>query len=370
MPPVPKLRFTGTLPTKRAVERFPNWVLALDEEGEPGQDETTLRPDDEQGRISKETVCAAVAAEGPDGKRQLGMLYGYLDLWRGPEHADWLHVFKGARRLDVKLLPKLWWPHETAPTLHYNDFAVLPLRVITVLPGARMRPYRLTLMPGGSVEYGHGAKNARFVIPSMLRVGSLPRGSTMAPADRAEARMYSMRGKRRRLIGRATRVATPVAGTNAMRVFTTIRKTDPSGDIRIDETVVFDVRTLEALARSGMANGRRFDFALRRPRRTRLPRATFGDYVCLMQSLELSRGMRFAAPFFLMAWEETRNVVFEVEAREPAPGHRGSSAWRVRSQMGGPLVDYVWIDTRTRALLATRSTARTADFDELCVYQR
>jgi hypothetical protein len=366
-----KLRFTGTLPTKLAVERFPNWTLALDEEGLPGQDETTLRPGDDQEKISSDTIGTAVVVVGPDGKQQLGLLYGYLNLWRGPEHADWLHLFSGTRRLDIKLQANFWWPDETAPTLHYNDFAELPLRVKSVLPTAKSRKHlQLTLMPSGPVVYGLAAERARIVAPDELRIGSVPRGPRDHLADRAEACIYAIRRARRRVIGSTTGIATIAPRKNAIRVDYTYDKSDRHGKIHVTETVVFDARTIEARARSGVANGRRLNFALGRRGRPHLPSGTFGDIYSLLQSLDLSRGMRFVAPFFLMLFGEVRKIAFEVDAREAAPGHRGSSAWRIRSEMGGPHVEYTWLDTRTRVLLATRTTAPEAGFDELAIYER
>lgn len=43
-----KLRFTGEWPPPDLWKEYPNWEPALEEEGEPGQDETTLRPGEEQ----------------------------------------------------------------------------------------------------------------------------------------------------------------------------------------------------------------------------------------------------------------------------------------------------------------------------------
>jgi hypothetical protein len=322
-------------------------------------------------RISRDTMGTAAVAVGPNRKQQFGLLYGYLDLWRGPEQADWLHIFRGTRRLDVKLKANFWWPDETAATLHYNDFAELPLRVKSVLPTAKSRKHlQLTLLPSGPVVYGPAAARARVVAPDELRIGAVPRGPRDHLADRAEACIYEIRGARRRVMGSTTRVATVAPRQNAIRVDYTYDKSDRHGRIHVTETVVFDARTIEAQARSGMANGRRLNFALGRRGRARLPPGTFGDIYSLLQSLELSRGMRFVAPFFLMLFAEVRKIAFEVDAREAAPGHPGSSAWRVRSEMGGPHVEYIWLDPRTRALLATRTTAPEAGFDELAIYER
>ena len=53
-----RLRYTGRFPPLREL-RFANWELALEEEGRPGQDETTLRPCLEQRYIARETAWTA-----------------------------------------------------------------------------------------------------------------------------------------------------------------------------------------------------------------------------------------------------------------------------------------------------------------------
>ena len=45
---VVRLRFTGEWPPPGVWLQYPNWEYALDEEGAPGHDETTLRPSDER----------------------------------------------------------------------------------------------------------------------------------------------------------------------------------------------------------------------------------------------------------------------------------------------------------------------------------
>src|SRR5262245_52114629 len=49
-----RLRFTGENPPLSLWARFPNWQNAIEEETFPGQDETTLRPADNQQTIDDE----------------------------------------------------------------------------------------------------------------------------------------------------------------------------------------------------------------------------------------------------------------------------------------------------------------------------
>jgi hypothetical protein len=76
-----RLRFTGENPPPRLWLRFPNWQNAFDEEGLPDQDETTLRPADNQRTIDDETTFTAgdaVFANGQVVPALLGVLCGDL----------------------------------------------------------------------------------------------------------------------------------------------------------------------------------------------------------------------------------------------------------------------------------------------------
>jgi hypothetical protein len=50
------LRFTGEWPPQSLWSKYPNWEYALDEEDEPGQDETTLRPSENQSNIDDDVA--------------------------------------------------------------------------------------------------------------------------------------------------------------------------------------------------------------------------------------------------------------------------------------------------------------------------
>jgi hypothetical protein len=54
------LRFTEAWPPIAVLVDYPNWVYALDEEGKPGQNETTIKPETQQLYVSQET-CFTVA---------------------------------------------------------------------------------------------------------------------------------------------------------------------------------------------------------------------------------------------------------------------------------------------------------------------
>jgi hypothetical protein len=49
------LRYTGDWPPPNVLSQYSNWVFAYDEEGEDDQDETTVRPEEQQSFISHET---------------------------------------------------------------------------------------------------------------------------------------------------------------------------------------------------------------------------------------------------------------------------------------------------------------------------
>src|SRR2546430_284657 len=68
--PMPRShRYTGEFPPVEVIAQFPNWDYALDEEGEPGQDETTIRPEAEQTFITEWTGFSAADARLASGEQ-------------------------------------------------------------------------------------------------------------------------------------------------------------------------------------------------------------------------------------------------------------------------------------------------------------
>jgi hypothetical protein len=65
-----RLRYTGRFPPLREL-RFANWELALDEDGRPGQDETTLRPALEQRYVSRDTAWSWLVLRCPYSGRRV-----------------------------------------------------------------------------------------------------------------------------------------------------------------------------------------------------------------------------------------------------------------------------------------------------------
>jgi hypothetical protein len=151
-----KFRFTGEWPPQSLWERYPNWEYALDEEGEPGQDETTIRPSEEQSHVSGNiafTVGAAVKADGSRLPALLEMIAGKL---------SGVNVFTSdGDSWSVRLLgrPESWkcitgdWlpPEERGPFVSPDDTRVFPLHVESRLPlepgGSRLT---ITIIPAGS----------------------------------------------------------------------------------------------------------------------------------------------------------------------------------------------------------------------------
>lgn len=84
-----RIRITGDNPPRHLWTRYPNWENALDEEGLPGQDETTLRPADNQSSIDESVTFTAGNVIFADGRsfpamisiiaRQIDFIYVYPD---------------------------------------------------------------------------------------------------------------------------------------------------------------------------------------------------------------------------------------------------------------------------------------------------
>jgi hypothetical protein len=135
------LRFTGENPPLRLWTQYPNWQNAYDEEGLPDQDETTLRPSDNQHTIDDDvsfTAGIAVLANGQSVPALLGMVAGNLD-------AVYVYPAPPAERcwlLSADPLSRRWiamnqdWLLQAGDMLRVpvGDTSVFPLRVRSRLP--------------------------------------------------------------------------------------------------------------------------------------------------------------------------------------------------------------------------------------------
>lgn len=131
-----KLRYTPGPPPARVLNRYPNWLLALDEEGEDGQDESTVRPDTVSDHIGPQTQFTAADITLVSGKKLPALLVGMRELWNG--NAEQITVYEGKEAWDLELSDRAWWPSEGNEAL--VDQSNLPATVVSRLPG----------VPGGS----------------------------------------------------------------------------------------------------------------------------------------------------------------------------------------------------------------------------
>ena len=135
-----RLRFTGENPPVDLWSRFPNWQSAYDEEGLPGQDETTLRPADNQVTIDDDvtfTAGDAVLANGQRVPALLGVLSGELGwVYVYPEPSQeicWMVTFDVPSQRWAAMNDE--WFLESAEVIRVpvKDSAVFPMKVMSRL---------------------------------------------------------------------------------------------------------------------------------------------------------------------------------------------------------------------------------------------
>ena len=116
------LRFTNDWPPPGLWSKYPNWAFAYDEEDREGQDETTLKPANDQDRISEEVDYTAAEAEQADGVK----LPALIEMITGK--AWGVQVFGGETRWSVQLLGKPGeWKCE--PGISFKDRSVFHFNV-------------------------------------------------------------------------------------------------------------------------------------------------------------------------------------------------------------------------------------------------
>ncbi len=129
-----RLRYTGCWPPVDVLQRYPNWVYALDEEEEPDQDETSIRPEDQQSFISNETVFTAGIAMCPEG-RELSVVFsaqeGDVEGFEVFDGRDWWLFRVDENGRDWFFVSQDWLPEMDGRA---PDLSLFPLRVSARLP--------------------------------------------------------------------------------------------------------------------------------------------------------------------------------------------------------------------------------------------
>jgi hypothetical protein len=138
-----KLRYTGDWPPPEVLARYPNWEMAYEEEGVEGQDESTLRPQKEQRRITSDTVHTAGDVWLADGRTYPAIITVAL----GTPSSCWFH--DGKRWWAMQTFRKKWEPQGT-DSVDMKDKSTFPLRFRTRLPKWDGKPWQLEIRPNGT----------------------------------------------------------------------------------------------------------------------------------------------------------------------------------------------------------------------------
>jgi hypothetical protein len=145
------LRFTGENPPLDLWTEFPNWRNAYDEEGIPGQDETTLKPDEDQTSVSKNTSFTTGKVRFRDGREFpafLAISNNRIDGCDVYETSEPWRIYYSYP--DKRWLPFLaeWLPAaERPPAISFENDSVFPLIIEMVIPwtaGAKPSVYEVS----------------------------------------------------------------------------------------------------------------------------------------------------------------------------------------------------------------------------------
>lgn len=143
-------RYSYCDPPEEVLAVIPNWVQALDEEAEPGQDESTIKPDDTQDSIRPTTQHTAADAFFASGLSCAALLRAWARLHVGS--VEGLGLYEGER--EFVLDDHGWKPHPWgAPTKVHTDAETFPLRVVSRLRSSTTgKRIELTLWPDGTTS--------------------------------------------------------------------------------------------------------------------------------------------------------------------------------------------------------------------------
>ena len=146
-----RLRFTGRNPPPDLWQIYPNWRNAYEEEGVPGQDETTLMPHETQTYIGPHTSFTAGLAHFHDGRRFPAFLAIGASGMDGCEvyqfSVPWRIYYDYPQRRWVPFRAE-WLPHDQRPpAVALDNDSVFPLEIRMTVPwrqGGVPSAYRIT----------------------------------------------------------------------------------------------------------------------------------------------------------------------------------------------------------------------------------
>lgn len=131
-----ELRYTGCWPPVEILREYPNWVFALDEEGEDGQDETTIRPEAQQEFISDDTDFTRGEAQLADGTRCeaiFSVCDDFLDGVYVRSGEGWWGVRQQADK-SWEVIEDSWLPEaQRGASVSLADAKVFPAQVVSIL---------------------------------------------------------------------------------------------------------------------------------------------------------------------------------------------------------------------------------------------
>jgi len=131
-------RFTGENPPPELLVRYPNWDYALDEEDVEGQDETTLKPEEQQEVIGEFTAFTGGLATLADGRE----LTALLEVISGEVWGFEIYDPDGIWRLTYEPDTNRWQPYveswlpieQRCHSVSLANERLFPLRVRSTLP--------------------------------------------------------------------------------------------------------------------------------------------------------------------------------------------------------------------------------------------
>ncbi len=155
------IRITGDNPSPELLVQYPNWENALDEEGVEDQDETTLRPAEDQSVIGEYVSFTAGTAWLNDG-RECPAMIEMVDGVSGIQfllNESWFRLVRWRGRFGTferwETYIEDWLPEDQRTSLVFSlaDEALFPLRFSSQLPFHKTSsPIKLRILPNGGEE--------------------------------------------------------------------------------------------------------------------------------------------------------------------------------------------------------------------------
>ena len=136
-----KHRYTGVWPPIKILQKIYNWDYALGEESSPGQDETTIKPQEVQNCIDNWTAFTVATVEFNDQSKHTAIIelinskISSISVFHNDKDNECWRIVKNWNNSNWEPFIQDWLPVERrCDSVTMKEYGIFPLKILSKLP--------------------------------------------------------------------------------------------------------------------------------------------------------------------------------------------------------------------------------------------